>query len=210
MFLVHFILMLLNILLVIVFQDVQETQNSPGEPAPLTIQTSGNSSVSSITPQTFIPRKKMKGPMAKQNELLSLACEYLEKPNPTESNDKFDCLAKVWANKLRELEKTQMLLAEKAINDILFQASMNTLQMPNNIYSPGSSIHSQITSPLYSTRNTNIYSPESSSNSQITSPPPPQAATIHESISSEQNSFMFRSQQLEDTAALYISNFTNI
>ncbi|KAG5865882.1 hypothetical protein JTB14_020013 [Gonioctena quinquepunctata] len=36
-------------------------------------------------------------------------------------------LAKVWANKLKTLEPVQKKLAEKAINDVLFEAEMQTL-----------------------------------------------------------------------------------
>lgn len=62
--------------------------------------------------------------MAQQNELLSLACGYLAKDNNQGSD--LD-LAKVWAGKLKTLDSNQKLFAEKAINDILFEAQLGTL-----------------------------------------------------------------------------------
>lgn len=59
-----------------------------------------------------------------QKQLLSLACQYLAKDN---HSDEDDPIAKVWANKLKKLEPQQRLLAEKAINDILFEAELGTL-----------------------------------------------------------------------------------
>lgn len=62
--------------------------------------------------------------MAQQNELLSLACDYLAKDNNQDSD--FD-IAKVWASKLKTLDSKQRIFAEKAINDILFEAQLGTL-----------------------------------------------------------------------------------
>jgi len=62
--------------------------------------------------------------VAQQNELLSLACGYLAKDN-NQSSD-LD-IAKVWASKLQTLDSNQKLFAEKAINDILFEAQLGTL-----------------------------------------------------------------------------------
>lgn len=62
--------------------------------------------------------------MAQQNELLSLACGYLAKDNKQDSD--LD-IAKVWASKLKTLDLNQRIFAEKAINDVLFEAQLGTL-----------------------------------------------------------------------------------
>lgn len=84
---------------------------------------------SSIEPNVAPPPKKRKplGPIAKQNELLSLACQYLSSANETSSDDEYLNIAKVWANKMKTLEPNQRMFAEKAINDILFEAQLRTL-----------------------------------------------------------------------------------
>lgn len=58
-----------------------------------------------------------------------MACNFLAK---TSSEDKSDsgssAVAKVWAQKLDRLEPLQRLYAEKAINDILFEAELGNLK----------------------------------------------------------------------------------
>lgn len=75
------------------------------------------------------PSKKQKelDPVSKQNELLELACDLLSKNcKEEESNECLD-VAKVWGTKLMSLDPVQRRFAEKAINDILFEADMGTL-----------------------------------------------------------------------------------
>ncbi|XP_066905304.1 uncharacterized protein [Halyomorpha halys] len=61
-------------------------------------------------------------------ELLSLAFKYLTScEGTTEIRDKFSNVANIWAQKMRELDPQQSLFAEKAINDILFEARMCSL-----------------------------------------------------------------------------------
>lgn len=70
-----------------------------------------------------VPTKKPKyvGETAKRNDLLQKACTFLEK------NDNTPTICKAWAEKLIALDPTQRILAEKAINDVLFEASLGTL-----------------------------------------------------------------------------------
>lgn len=98
------------------------------------------SSINTVPP----PKKKVRavGPVAKQNELLTLACQYLSQTRNEGNDDDSLAIAKVWANKLKNLAPLQMLLAEKAINDILFEAQLGNLnkdsiQINRNVsYSP--------------------------------------------------------------------------
>lgn len=55
-------------------------------------------------------------------DLLDLACDKLR-----ESYMENDVISKYWANELKYLEPDQKLFAQKAINDILFEARMKTL-----------------------------------------------------------------------------------
>lgn len=57
-----------------------------------------------------------------QNELLKKACAYLAQPTKACSP-----AALLWSEKLEELDRTQRLYAEKAINDILFEAQLGNL-----------------------------------------------------------------------------------
>lgn len=73
------------------------------------------------------PQKKMRllGPIARQNQLIQKACSFLESSNKPQQE--IPIIAKVWGEKLHTLSPQQRLFAEKAINDILFEASLETL-----------------------------------------------------------------------------------
>ncbi|XP_041377276.1 uncharacterized protein LOC121389692 [Gigantopelta aegis] len=57
-----------------------------------------------------------------RQELLSLACKRLSEPN-----DENLPIAKAWASELSKMSHNQQLLAKKAINDIIFEGQMGTL-----------------------------------------------------------------------------------
>lgn len=59
------------------------------------------------------------------NEVLVSVNEHFKRPAPLE--DRYDLMGKTIAIKLRALEKTQRLIAEKIINDTLFEAEMGHL-----------------------------------------------------------------------------------
>lgn len=68
------------------------------------------------------PQKKSK----KSNtsaELISLACQRLQHP-PSE----YEKIALAWAVELQKMQPQQQLFAKKAINEILFEGQMGTLQ----------------------------------------------------------------------------------
>ncbi|KAF6209813.1 hypothetical protein GE061_015564 [Apolygus lucorum] len=95
-------------------------------------QTSANSTASTSSmhppPSPLLTRKKKiktQGPISKQNQLLQKACALLETPSKPDSN--IPSIAIAWGEKLLTLESRQRAFAEKAINDILFEATMGTL-----------------------------------------------------------------------------------
>nr|XP_023020622.1 uncharacterized protein LOC111509164 [Leptinotarsa decemlineata] len=105
-------------------QNADKDSNTPSQ-AP---QNAGPSR-SSITLAPFAPppkRVRKVGHLAKQNELLSMTCTYLQKAKEP-SRDSVCAVIKVWSEKLQTLEYQQRLFAEKAINDILFEVTMGNL-----------------------------------------------------------------------------------
>lgn len=113
--------------------------------------------------QPVIKKRKVEGSISKQNELLSLACTYLTKSSKETKDCDYLDIGKVWSQKLKELQPRQRLFAEKAINDILFEAQLGTL----NKNSIKINCDSNFT---YST----LYSSSSDiTNSPTPTPPPP-------------------------------------
>nr|CAD7266969.1 unnamed protein product [Timema shepardi] len=70
-------------------------------------------------------KTRMQGPISKQNELLQKACTPLETSLNPDSNIR--TISKARGEKLLTLESRQRAFAEKAINGILFEASLGTL-----------------------------------------------------------------------------------
>ncbi|XP_055910531.1 uncharacterized protein LOC129944895 [Eupeodes corollae] len=66
------------------------------------------------------PRKRKKSNLS--DELIILAAKRLSEPK-----NEFRAVADKWALKLKKLEETQRMFAEKFINDILFKAQMGGL-----------------------------------------------------------------------------------
>lgn len=92
-----------------------------------TTQEYSQSSRSSLQPSTFCQplnkKPRATGPIARQNELLQKACSFLD----SHSQNEIPAIARAWGEKLGSLSANQRIFAEKAINDILFEASMGTL-----------------------------------------------------------------------------------
>ncbi|XP_030385381.1 uncharacterized protein LOC115632391 [Scaptodrosophila lebanonensis] len=69
------------------------------------------------------------------DELLNIACEYLAGTYPEEES-----IARTWTHKLKRLPRDQRLLAEKFINEILFEAESSNLHRGsvqiNNSFEP--------------------------------------------------------------------------
>ena len=69
-----------------------------------------------------MPEPKKRKIKYKSDDLLNLACHYLQKDDSNEMD-----VAEMWSSKLRNLPRDQKLLAEKFINEIIFEAEMGTL-----------------------------------------------------------------------------------
>ena len=67
-------------------------------------------------------RRKKRTTEDKRNELLELACKRLREPDDDNSH-----VVWTWVNELKQMEPQQQVMAKKAINDILFEGRMGTL-----------------------------------------------------------------------------------
>lgn len=70
-------------------------------------------------------KKKPSSSLSVQNELLKKACSILESTSKPEKH--VPAILMAWGEKLETLEPQQRAFAEKAINDILFEASQGSL-----------------------------------------------------------------------------------
>lgn len=73
----------------------------------------------------LIRRRRVTRSTTKRNELYTVACKYLQESKKSENNSAI--ITKVWGEKLTTLNMQQRMFAEKAINDILFEAGLGNL-----------------------------------------------------------------------------------
>lgn len=83
-----------------------------------------NSTTTNVAPSTST-KKKCRTDMA--DDVLMTINEHFKKPREQKIEDKHDVFGKNVAHKLRGLDNLQRILAEKIINDALFEAEMGTL-----------------------------------------------------------------------------------
>ncbi|XP_055623622.1 uncharacterized protein LOC129767036 [Toxorhynchites rutilus septentrionalis] len=111
----------------VIEQELEQQQDSHGEHVRQTSVNNLSSTYSILPPplpQTYQTRKmKSQGPISKQNMLLQKACSLLE----ASSNPEIPTIERAWGEKLLTLDSRQRAIAEKGINDILFEASMGSL-----------------------------------------------------------------------------------
>lgn len=92
-------------------------------------RSSGNISPTSSTYTSYQPKRAK----------LTPACEVLIKEDkPSEiliSDDDFDLIGRLWASKLRKLPENIQPIAEKAVNDTLFDFQMGKLPILNSNHS---------------------------------------------------------------------------
>lgn len=136
---------------------------------------------SSINSNLPPPKKKIaraSGSLSVQNELLQKACSILESTNKPEKP--VPAILMAWGDKLETLESQQRALAEKAINDILFEASQGTLHRHSVKINED---YQRATPSPY-----NSFTTSGSKNSWVNSPPP------------EKNFYQFPNYNFEDNA----------
>nr|CAI5857930.1 unnamed protein product [Callosobruchus analis] len=161
--------------------EIDDTENSLNAANVHTIESRDNEQdFSTKDSQTRRPRPSIKSNANKlTNEVLTSVKEHFKRPAPQE--DRYDLFGKTIAMKLRTLEKKQRLIAEKIINDTLFEAELGNITHRSQ-YSTGQYISSL--SPTY------ISSPIASPNSSSTESSGPimmqQAQTVR-SLSNQDN-----------------------
>lgn len=102
-----------------------------------------------LTTYTSLSKKKYKiTDQQKRNELLKFACDKLRNL----SNDN-DILAKSWALELNQLEPNQKLFAQKAINDILSESRLKTLNRNSVQINHQCSRNTLLETPMYTSSN---------------------------------------------------------
>jgi len=72
-------------------------------------------------------------------ELLTAACTALN-----QKEDEFDAIGHNVASKLRSLEHTQRIIAEKLISEVLFNAQLNNLNISSTIWTPTNYVRQQM------------------------------------------------------------------
>ncbi|XP_055622402.1 uncharacterized protein LOC129765969 [Toxorhynchites rutilus septentrionalis] len=112
---------------------------------------------SSIVPplEPMPKRARNIGPIARQNDLLLKACAYLDDSSRSNDQTEIPAIAKAWGEKLLQLRPHQRHFAEKAINDILFEACQGTLHRNSVTINDGFSGQGLVaSSPVSSVDNT--------------------------------------------------------
>lgn len=106
--------------------------------------------------------EQMSGAKSKQsevmsNDILKLACDHLKNK---QNDDEATTISKTWAIQFRKIPENQKLFAKKAIDDILFEASLGTLNresveinQPNTIRMSHPNIKSRTRAPNKSINN---------------------------------------------------------
>lgn len=182
------------------FQDENELNGNNGthigngtEPQEYS-QSSRSSIQRSTLSEPLNKRVRTVGPVARQNELLQTACSYLQSKS---SQNDIPAVAKAWGEKLNTLSSQQRLFAEKAINDILFEASMSTLHRHSVKINEGSSYE-----PVYSSYYNNVASPFPTNSSRSPSVNTAASSTV---LAGTDNSSSFQSDH-STSLADYFSN----
>ncbi|XP_023311010.1 uncharacterized protein LOC111691845 [Anoplophora glabripennis] len=116
---------------------IADDLNSTSCERPSTTDNAGSSTENENVPcssgegNTFIarsrPGKQKRSQDSLTNEVLTTVRDHFKRPYLQE--DRFDIIAKSFAIKLRELDKRQSLIAEKLINDVIFEAELGHLTL---------------------------------------------------------------------------------
>ncbi|XP_014294784.1 uncharacterized protein [Halyomorpha halys] len=114
------------------------------------LQPTTSSLSSNTSGQPPVKKKKFNGPIAKYKEL-PLTLDFLPNKGSQLQDNEYLNLAKVWASKLKNLHPIQRKLAEKKINDIFFEAEIETLRRDSGEINISRNPTSTISSPSTST-----------------------------------------------------------
>lgn len=78
-------------------------------------------------------RPPKKRPQSLSDSVLAKISNQLDDPLQF---DRFDHIAKIWAETLRTVPNEQRIIAEKVINDVLYEAQLNTLTRESHLANP--------------------------------------------------------------------------
>lgn len=106
--------------------DIDEITETPTTSIALSSTTRVHESIScnASRPQSSSRKRKMPPNDDKTMEVMTLVGKKL---NSLKADDSFDVFGKYVANKLRNLNKQQSVFSQKLINDVLFEAEMESL-----------------------------------------------------------------------------------
>lgn len=196
--------------------DVSEKISAPSPTA--SISTIASTSTGHGSAPKRLPKRKNNEDLTK--EVLQSVKDHFKQP--TYKEDRYDIIGKMVALKLREFKnKQQQLLAEKIINETLFEAEMGNLTMSHRVMAPRTMIlndiqlQSSISTSMPSLSHNSIPSPSqytsTPNQSPITQPQyyavtrAPQTPTID--TMSATTVQLSTPDWTEDTAGSYVSRF---
>lgn len=105
---------------------------------------SENTAASSYTKTPSLSKKRQRKPVDPRDELLRTINEKLQQPiQNAREKDRFDIFGDNVAIKLRALPENQRIMAEKLINDVLFEAESNSLFRGWQLTPPPSTFNNQ-------------------------------------------------------------------
>jgi len=112
--------------------------------------------------------------------------------------DRYDVSAKGFAMRLREMEKRQRIIAEKLMNDILFEGEMGSLTLNHKLTTTA-----ETTSSCYARNHSSNFNFSTNSNFSSFSENDVYVYQENDDIATNQQ------QTQPENAAYYITNFTN-
>lgn len=114
--------------------QIEIHSNENPRPRDIPTATSFTSTDTTCTKSQSTKSLKRNSETALTNDDLLLVQNHSKRPAP--QDDRYDILGKGVALKLRDLEKTQRLLAEKIINETLFEAETGNLTISHKVMTP--------------------------------------------------------------------------
>ncbi|XP_060847738.1 uncharacterized protein LOC132927255 [Rhopalosiphum padi] len=135
-------------------------------------------------------------------EVLVSVRDHFKRPKIEE--DRFDVISKGFAMRLRELEKRQRIIAEKLINDILFEAEMGSLTLNHKFTTAA-----ETTSSFYSRNHSSNSNFSTNSNLSSNSSFSENGVYVYQENDDFAGNTTNQHQTQPENAACYITNFMN-